>query len=173
MSPLLITTTAVPVTIAYPTGQAIVAMPATTSVISINANVVGPPGPPGPGAAPSLSLVADDNINTGMPLAISRTTGHFILARADTYVKSFVFGLAFATVATGLVVLGQTGEMSLSDWTSVVGTVSLSAGQVYFLAPTGGLTLMPPIIPGQAVTIVGKALNQQTFLISPESPILR
>jgi hypothetical protein len=94
------------------------------------------------------------------------------LADADSPATAGVIGLVF-TAATA----GTDGEILLSgvvtaaDWTSVIGTASLTAGSVYFLSgTTGRLTTTPPST-GTSVRC-GRALSATEFHVKIERGIL-
>jgi hypothetical protein len=66
------------------------------------------------------------------------------------------------------------GELSLTDWTAVVGATTLTAGSVYYLDPAtpGKLTATAPSTVGQLVVEVGLAVDTATLLIDIKSPVL-
>jgi hypothetical protein len=121
---------------------------------------------------PSAEAVAGVAVLAGMPVAISRRDGSLIPARADTYYEAFVAGLAMADVEAGFVGGATRDKLTLSDWTAVAGTASLLAGQPYFLAPQGGLTLSPSYTQGFCVVRVGNAVSTQTLMPIQSDPIL-
>ena len=124
-------------------------------------------------ATVTTSLVCDVAVVVGAPLAIDRTTGHFVKADASIYARSFVVGLAVAaTAATFVADASTSGAVTLSNWTALAGTTTLSAGQIYFLAVGGGITLTRPTTVGQAVAIVGEATSSTTLSLRLSQPIL-
>ena len=123
---------------------------------------------------PTVAGVAGETIAAGMPVARSRTDGTLRLARADTYALAFLAGLAFADTAVGFPVEAVRSSLDLSDWTAVVGITFLAQGQRYFLAPAGGLTLIPAFVPvgtGLCVVAAGYASSPTTLVFQPTDPV--
>ena len=123
------------------------------------------------GAGGAFNAVADEAIVAGAPAAISRVTGNLIVARANTYVRSFVCGLAAADIAAGFAGDIETATLDLADWTAVTGAASLLPGQNYFLAPTGGLQTAPLTTPGQYSIVAGRAISPTTLNVFPGQPL--
>lgn len=124
-------------------------------------------------ATVSTSLVCDVAVVAGAPLAIDRATGHFVKADASIYTRAFVVGLAVsATAATFVAYASTAGTVTRADWTSVAGTATLSAGQLYFLAAGGGITLTRPTAVGKAVSLIGEATSDTTLSLRLSQPIL-
>lgn len=147
---------------------ALVTAQAPTPLVAI----VGPPGPPGPAGPPTapLELVSDVAVAAGMPLAVSRSTGHFVKADASSKPLAFVAGLAESATSIGFVGQCERGSLTLADWTAITGSAHLSVGQSYFLGSGGGLVLSAPS-PPCCVTLVGTAASTTTLLIEPQTPI--
>ncbi|GJE42074.1 hypothetical protein [Methylobacterium soli] len=125
-----------------------------------------------PARMPTVTAAAGEDIAAGMPVALSRADSTLRIARADTYPLAFVVGLAAVDVGTGFAGRGVRTYVTLPDWTEVAGTPSLAVGQTYFLAPEGGIAVMPPILPGQCSVRVGNAIAAQTLAFIQADPIL-
>lgn len=121
---------------------------------------------------PSAEGVATDDISAGMPVAVSRSNGSLLPARADTYAQAFVVGLALADIEAGFAGVTTREALTLSDWSRVAGTPSLTVGQPYFLAAEGGLTLRAVDMQGYCAVRVGIAIAPQTFTPAQFDPIL-
>ena len=119
----------------------------------------------------AFTAVADEAIVAGAPAAISRITGNLIVARANTYVRSFVCGLAAADIAMGFAGDIETATLDLADWTAVTGATALLPGQNYFLSPTGGLQTTPLTTPGQYSIVAGRAISPTMLNIFPGQPL--
>lgn len=131
----------------------------------------GVPGPRGPaGSASTIDAVADVAVAAGMPLAISRATGHFVKADAASKPIAFVAGLAQASTSVGFVASSVRDSLTLADWTAITGSTALAVGQTYFLGAGGGLTTTPPG-PPNCITAIGIAASATTLIIEPENPI--
>lgn len=121
---------------------------------------------------PTALAVAAADIPAGMPVAVSRRDGTLQIARADTYTLAFVAGLASKSAAVGSAGSATRNAITLADWTAVTGSPGLAVGQPYFLAPEGGLTPLPPVLPGLCSVRVGNATGPQTFAPIEADPIL-
>lgn len=131
---------------------------------------VGMPGRDGAdGAGADIEAVAADLLPAGMPVAINRTTGKFIMADAGYKPSAFVAGLLRAESAVGFVAAASVQQLTLADWSAVTGTAQLASGQPYFLAVGGGLSTVAPA--SDCVALIGSALNPTTLLIDPQPPI--
>lgn len=122
----------------------------------------GDPGPPGSGAI-AMSGIAGEDLARGTPLCVDRVTGRLRAAHADSYVASFVIGLAGADTAHGFALDAVQGPFALPG---------LSPGLPYFLGVAGGLTTVPPVVPGQSVVEVGLAASRNELSVAPKLPIL-
>ena len=118
-----------------------------------------------------IATVAGADLAQGQPVAVSRATGQLLPARADTYALSFVAGLASADTTQGYAGQPAHGIVTLTDWTAIAGVASLALGIPYFLGLAGGLTAVPPSIPGQCVTRIGYAASSTTLIVAPTDPI--
>jgi hypothetical protein len=121
---------------------------------------------------PSAEGVAAEDIFAGMPVAVSRSDGALLPARADTYAQAFVIGLALADIDAGFAGATTREALTLPDWSRVAGTPALAVGQPYFLAAEGGLTLRAVDMQGYCAVRVGNATAPQTFTPAQFDPIL-
>lgn len=100
-----------------------------------------------------------------------KSTGNTGLAEADNATNSKAIGLAYDDVtagATGFVL--TTGHLTVADWTSVIGSASLTPGAIYFLSATAGQMTTTPPTSGRVVRM-GIALTAQTFNIDIKAGI--
>jgi hypothetical protein len=118
---------------------------------------------------------ADSTIIIGNPLYIVSGTGHVDLAQADASATAQVAGLSITDTAPGgTCQFLSEGRIERSDWSSITGSVNLSAGVFYYLDPStaGRLTSTAPSTPGQYVVRIGRAIDTTTLDIEIELPIL-
>ena len=118
---------------------------------------------------------ADSAIVIGNPLYIVSGTGHVDLAQADASVTAQVAGLSITDTASGgTCQFLSEGRIERSDWSSITGSVNLSAGVFYYLDPStaGRITSTAPTTPGQYVVRLGRATDTTTLDIEIELPIL-
>lgn len=119
-----------------------------------------------------LTLEMEETIPAaGMPISINRATGKGIIANAETYVQSFIVGLAKAPCVSGFVVELEAYALTLPDWTPITGTTHLKPGQIYFLGRYGGLSETADLS-AKCVSVVGEAVNASTLHFIHENPIL-
>lgn len=115
-----------------------------------------------------VSAIFDANTQSGMAVYVSGD-GHVDLAQADASATTLpIVGLAYENVlADGEGTYQTFGQLTLEDWTDVIGSQFLNPGSVYFLSDTdaGHLTTSEPEDVGDYVVIVGTALTQTTFNI--------
>lgn len=116
-------------------------------------------------------VVAGADLVRGQPVAVSRTSGQLLPARADTYTLAFVAGVASADTAQGFANQPAHGAITLPDWSALTGTISLNVGELYFVGPEGGLTASPRL-DTQCVVRVGLATTPQTLVVEPSTPII-
>lgn len=115
------------------------------------------------------------SITQGMAVYIS-ASGTVKKAKADAAGTSKAFGLvsdaSISAAASGQIIFE--GILSMADWTSIIGTTSLTFDTYYFLSPNtaGLLTATPPTTVGQLNVIVGHALSATEMEIFPTIPIL-
>lgn len=116
---------------------------------------------------------AAEAILAGQPVYTLSGLSSVGVARADTYAKSRVRGLALATAsAGGSVEYLASGRVQMTDWTAVTGSANLTPSAVYYLAAAGGLTTTPPTTVGESVVEVGQAVDATIFHITIKRPIL-
>jgi len=104
-------------------------------------------------------------------------TGHAsgvgVLRASDGAVASAAVGLMSADCAVGVarrVISG--GQLTLADWTAVIGAVSLTAKAHYFLGSTPGtLSATPPTASGHVLQRVGFAASPDTLVVEIEQPV--
>ena len=123
----------------------------------------GPTGPEGPpGSAASFSGEAFDAIAIGEAVYV-RLDGRIALAQADDFPQAAYRGVAITTGVTGFAVnVRANGIVSISDWTSSTGGVSLTVASDYYLddATPGAITTTPPARTTTGVAVlVGTAIN--------------
>lgn len=124
------------------------------------------------GETAGVATAAGADLAAGLPVAVSRSTGLLMPARADTYVLAFVAGLVASDTAQGFAAVPAHGAVTLADWTAATGRPALSQGAPYFLAPEGGLTASPFDRPSRCVARVGLAASPATLVVQPSDPIL-
>ena len=118
-----------------------------------------------------VATVAGASLLQGLPVAVSRATGQLLPARSDTYTLAFVAGLSSADTAQGFAVQPVHGAVTLTDWSAVAGSATLSSGLPYFLGATGGLTTSPLASPAVCVVRVGHAVSPTPLVVAPSDPI--
>lgn len=118
-----------------------------------------------------VSGVAGADLIKGQPVTVSRASGRLLPARADTYTRAFVAGLASADTAQGFTNQPAHGAVTLPDWTGLTGFAALAVGQMYFLGAAGGLTTAPRLDTA-CVARVGLATAPQTLVVEPSAPII-
>lgn len=147
-------------------------------IVSTSASIVsvgqqGPPGLPGAiGVGPSAGYSAENRSGVSLPAGCPVTPYSpggvgFIAANASSAQTRSV-GLLASSVGPGFAAVVQTsGVMALSDWTAIVGTVSLVVGARYFLDSTPGrLTTTSRSVAGQLFQQVGEAVLPGSMLIN-------
>jgi hypothetical protein len=115
---------------------------------------------------------ADENILQGQPLYV-KNNGHVALGKAVLGYNKFA-GLAHANTNSGISAKYQpSGLFTMSDWTSVIGVISLTPGETYYLSDAnfGEMTSNPSTLSGFCVKI-GIALNTTTIEINNNINIL-
>lgn len=111
-------------------------------------------------------------LTKGMAIA-NHSSGTGIVKANATDTTLQCVGLALETMLSAVSGNVQTeGLIELSDWSTVIGAVALSAKTKYFLSTTSGmLTSTPPTGAGQIVQVVGVAVNPTTLDISIQDRI--
>lgn len=130
-------------------------------------------GESGEGLTP-VSAIFDSTTQSGMAIYVS-SNGHVDLAQADDVITSVAVGLAKEVVLAAETGNYLTeGQIERDDWTNVVGTEFLTPGAVYYLSTDdpGQLTIIAPIIIGQFVVVMGKALTTTMFDIEIAQSVL-
>lgn len=116
---------------------------------------------------------AVETVAAGMPVygvAGSTSVG---VARGDTTAKARVIGIAKLGASSGFAVTYLSdGRIELTDWTTVIGSASLTPNSVYYLNPTGGLTSVAPTSSGVFLVEVGRAVSNTTLDVEIQRPIL-
>ena len=113
-------------------------------------------------------------VTLGQPVYISGAD-QIDLAKADASGTAMVVGLvadaSIAAAAAGNYQYG--GVLSVSDWTAVTGSVTLTPGANYYLsaAVAGQLVEVAPDATGQQLTFVGRALNVTDLMIEIARPV--
>ncbi|MBT9167744.1 MAG: hypothetical protein DDT19_01084 [Syntrophomonadaceae bacterium] len=116
-----------------------------------------------------------DAITIGTPVHIS-SASRVRRAIANAPVTAEVIGLvrsaSIPSNGTGSIQLD--GVLSMANWTSIIGAVTLIAGTEYYLSPTtaGRLTATPPTATGQFLVFVGRAISATDMDINIEKRIL-
>jgi hypothetical protein len=133
----------------------------STSKIDIEINEVSATG------SEDLSkheLIASQPVSVGQPVHIS--SGNTVsLSDADTLSTAQVLGLVSVSASGGATatVLSE-GIVTLSDWTSVIGTTNLTPGSIYYLSTTAGqMATAPPTGDSDIVVRLGIALTTDTI----------
>jgi hypothetical protein len=112
----------------------------------------------------TLDVIAGETVHAGAPAYIvSNNTANLASATGPT--KSRAVGLVTqAASANDATVVQTDGCVTLSDWTSVIGTASLTPGSVYFLHTTDGqMSTTPPTSDGDVVVTMGVAVTTTKF----------
>lgn len=120
----------------------------------------------------SIASVAGEPLPAGAPVAVSRGSGRLMLARADTYQLAFVAGIVVAQTDPGFATKPGRGAVTFDDWTASTGAAALMSGQPYFLAPSGGLSLLPIQTGSTCLAKIGLAASLSTLIVEPSPPIL-
>ncbi len=125
------------------------------------------------GDAP-VEAIFDSNTSAGMVVYVS-SSGHVDLAQADAVSTATPIGLALTDVlATEIGQYKPEGQVSLSDWTAIIGSTFLTAGAIYFLSETtaGGMSTTPPNTGGETIVRIGRAITTTTIDIEIAQPVL-
>ena len=116
------------------------------------------------GAPPTLDVLAGETVHVGAPAYIvSNNTAN--LASATGLVKSRTVGLITQAASVDDNTFVQTdGDVTLADWTAVIGGAFLTPGSVYFLSTTDGqMSTTPPTGDGDVVVTMGVAVTTTKF----------
>lgn len=128
-------------------------------------------------AAQVVSLTNEEvgSITQGMAV-YSSSAGKVKKAKADAAGTAKVMGLVYDTTITadnaGEIVTD--GVLTMADWTTIVGSATLTTGSIYYLSKdtAGLLTAVAPSTVGQLVIAVGTALSTIDLLVAMKNPIL-
>jgi len=125
----------------------------------------------GGGGVLPCTAIFDSATVEGQPVYVVSDTN---VDLAINTTQPYVIGLAFADVpaaASGQYI--TEGTITKADWTTVVGTVSLTPGAVYYLDSVAGkLTSTPTTTVGQHVVAVARAASASKLDIEIAEPIL-
>ena len=123
------------------------------------------------GGVSNPSIQTDDAILQGQPVYI-KSNGYIGLAKADTLNTSKVVGFAVNDTSIGFSCEYQRNILTLSDWTSVIGTTNLIPNNLYFLNSTtaGTITNTPPTT--GVIISLGEAISTTSLEINIGYPIL-
>lgn len=127
----------------------------------------------GSGSTP-IDAVFDSDTLQGMVIYVP-SDGHADLAQADAVSTSGAVGLAQTDVAaTSSGNYLTEGQVERTDWTSIVGTTELVPGAVYFLSTsiTGGMSTIAPLVTGESIVRIGRALSVTVLDVEISQPIL-
>jgi hypothetical protein len=128
----------------------------------------------GSGGGASGSGESDATLTKGTPVYI-KGNGHIDSAKADASGTSTVVGLLMSDVlATISGDFQADGNITLADWTAVIGAATLTIGSIYYLSATsaGMLTTTAPTAVGEYVCRVGMAISTTTLAIEIDPKIL-
>jgi hypothetical protein len=118
-----------------------------------------------------LEIEAGEDIPAaGWPIAIDRATKKGVLARADTYMLSFVIGFSKEATLTGFICPLEVYAVTLTDWTAIAGSEHLTPGNQYFLQKTTGIGAVD--LSAAATAMVGTALSPTALKLSITNPTL-
>jgi hypothetical protein len=109
-------------------------------------------------------LIASQPVSVGQPVHVS-SSNTISLSDADTLSTAQVLGLVSVSASGGgtATVLSE-GIVTLSDWTSIIGTTNLTPGAVYYLSTTAGqMASTPPTGNSDIVVRLGIALTTDTI----------
>lgn len=132
------------------------------SFVHVDLSGYHPPGGGGSGDTylDRHTVTANETIAIGQPVYV---TGNNTvnLADADSINTSHVLGLAeTAGTANGTMNVLSSGTVNQADWTSVIGSATLTPGAVYYLSTIAGqLTTTPPSGDGNTVVSCGIAIT--------------
>jgi hypothetical protein len=114
-----------------------------------------------------------ESVSIGSPVYVTEQAT-VRLAQATSASRCNVAG--FSTTESGIGVACKyisEGEVHRDDWTAISGTVNLTPGAAYFLDITlGKITRNAPVVPGQYVVRVGRAVSPLILDVEIEDPIL-
>lgn len=127
-----------------------------------------------PDDATKLTAMFDSSAAIGRPLYM-RLNGHVELAHAANLSTSYVVGLACELVAASTSGQYSTdGIITADNWVGATGQIKLVTGRQYFLDRQfiGRMSLNPPTADGEVVVPLGHAVDENTFNIEIQTPVL-
>jgi hypothetical protein len=109
-------------------------------------------------------VTANETVVTGQPVFMSGNNT-VNLADATTVATANVVGfISSGATANNIATMLTEGHIVLADWTSVIGSASLTPGATYFLDTTKGqMTTTPPTTDGNVVVTLGIAITTAKF----------
>lgn len=112
------------------------------------------------------------SIQAGQPVALEAGTDCVLASCASITTRAV--GVAYAVTGSGNQVLIKTqGRHTLSDWSNVIGSVSLTPDADYYLGEIPGVLTTSPIdLPSYVLQFVGRAVGPQTLLLDLARPII-
>ena len=122
----------------------------------------------GGGSAVEIELQAAEDLSVGDAVYINSGGQLAKAIHSSTRDIATVAGIVKENVAaTALGKLVFSGKVDISGW----GSGSLTPGDRYFLNGDGLLSTAPPTGSGEFVTLVGEALDANTFAINIDTPV--
>lgn len=114
-------------------------------------------------------------IPAGSPIVITGTVGK--RAAASSLALAQVVGVSFSAATPTLPIITVTGaelDLPTATWDAITGQVGgLTPGATYWLGVVAGtLSTAPPVLAGQSVVVVGRALSTTSLFVSVTTPIL-
>jgi len=123
------------------------------------------PVPPVEPTTETYSAEVDESVLVGQPIYI-KGTSHVAPAKADSATTSRVGGFAITAADPGNAADYVTeGKLTITDWTAVTGSASLTPGSAYYLdaSVAGRITSGVPVATGEYVVYVGRATSTLTL----------
>lgn len=126
---------------------------------TVHAVLDGYQAPPG-----EHDVTANETVVTGQPVFMSGNNT-VNLADATTVATANVVGfISSGATANNTATMLTEGSILLADWTSVIGSASLTPGATYFLDTTAGMmSATPPTGDGEVVVTLGIAITTAKF----------
>jgi hypothetical protein len=122
----------------------------------------------------AVNVVFDATNNTGVTIvkgsAVAMSVSGLVLATASATDK-ICEGIASTDILNGEVgTVIKYGNLTMTDWTDIIGSTDLSINQDYYLSNTDGTLTTTPI--GTVISQkIGKAITTNILLISPQISI--
>ena len=117
-------------------------------------------------------VTLNTSASAGQPVFM-HSDGSVTLAQADAISTSDVVGI-IESVTSPIGYLRADGYITLADWTIATGGASLTPGDLYYLneSSPGMMSTTPPIVSGEVVIVVGRALSTKTLAIEISEGVL-